>query len=262
LLAALGIFAVVALRHKPVPMANERASAWDTDEAKALSASSALPQEPSSAPKSSQPATLPPLQGPAAEARALEALTHDFPDDSNVLIALASAQAKAEHLDDALVSLDRALVVDPESIENTKAGSILWRGAQSPFSDRAFASLHKLGARGADILVDLATTAAVREAVRARARTELASEAFKNNLSPDTTAAVRLLVASDCKARKRLLKVARTQGGTRTLRLLEAYQAGTGCTPEANRGCSVCFESHYGLVTAITQIRARTGSTL
>jgi hypothetical protein len=184
---------------------------------------------------------------------ALEALAAKFPADAQVAIALAGQQAQAQRYEAAVATVEHVIEVDPSSAQNGKVMGILWRAAQSPAADQSFLFLRKLGARGSDIAFDLATTSGVRESVRTRAKAELTNYlAF--DASGDTRAATALLLAPDCATRKALLDRAESDGGKRTLSMLERFARGAGCTSSSEGSCNSCLMGSPVLTHALSKL--------
>jgi hypothetical protein len=184
---------------------------------------------------------------------ALEALAARFPADPQVAIALAGQQAQAQRYEAAVASVEHALAVDPSTAQNGKVMGVLWRAAQSPASEQSFLCLRKLGARGSDVAFDLATTSGVRDSVRERAKAELTNYlAF--DASPDTRAATALLLAPDCTTRKALLDRAESDGGKRTLGMLERFARGSGCTSSSEGACNSCLLGSPVLAHALSKL--------
>jgi len=184
---------------------------------------------------------------------AMEALAAKYAADPQVLLALAHAEAQAQRYEAAVSAVDRALDAEPSTAQTGKIMSILWRAAQSPASDAAFAALRKLGARGSDVELDLAVTPGVRESVRERAKTELMS-ALALDASLDTRTATALLTAPDCAAKKALLGRAEQDGGKRTRAVLELIARGADCAPAAGADCNACFNGSAELSQAINKL--------
>ncbi|HYP78530.1 MAG TPA: hypothetical protein VER12_21305 [Polyangiaceae bacterium] len=268
LVALLGIWAIRSLishpKHTTVAEANpqlaaEIAAATPAPRA-TTNASAATAASPILVSTSAAPAAAP----PAADARelasavshglpALEALAQKFPSDPQVGIALASQQAQAQRFEAAVQSLEHVIAADPKSAQNGKVMGILWRAAQSSASDASFLALRKLGAKGADIAFDLATTAGVRESVRERAKGEL-SKSLSPDASEDTRVASELLLASDCEARKALLPRAEREGGKRTQIMLEQFSRGNACTSTTDKACNACLTGSPALAHALAQV--------
>jgi hypothetical protein len=186
---------------------------------------------------------------------AMEGLAAKYTSDPQVLVTLASAQAQAQRYEAAIETIDRALDSAPNTAQNGKIMSILWRAAQSPAAEEAFACLRKLGGRGSDVELDLATTPGVRDVVRERAKSELASY-LALDASSDTRAATALLLAPDCATRKSLLERAERDGGKRTLALLDRFSRGAGCTSGSDGSCNACLMGSAGLQDAIAKLSA------
>jgi hypothetical protein len=186
---------------------------------------------------------------------ALEALSAQFPADAEVAIALAGQQARAQRYEAAVTTVEHAIAVDPSGAQNGKVMSILWRAAQSPASEQSFLALRKLGARGTDIAFDLATTPGVRDSVRERAKTAL-TNSLAFDASPDTRVAAALLLAPDCTARKALLERAESEGGKRTLALLERLSRGSGCASSSDGACNACLTGSPVLAHALNKLSA------
>jgi hypothetical protein len=184
---------------------------------------------------------------------ALEALAEKFPGDAQVGIALASQQAQAQRYEAAVATVEQVHEVDPASAQNGRVMGILWRAAQSSASEQSFLCLRKLGGRGSDIAFDLATTPGVRDAVRARAKAELTNYlAF--DASPDTRTATALLLAPDCSTRKALLDRAETDGGKRTLSMLQHFARGVGCGSNSEGACNACLMGSPALAHALAKL--------
>jgi hypothetical protein len=269
LVALLGIWAVRSAVSHPkrgaVAEANANAAAQVAPPAPApqttAAVNAALPAPESEAPASAAASAAPPSADPAELAGAvthglpaLEALAQKFPNDPQVLLALAQQQAQAQRFEAAVGTLERVIGVAPQSAQNGKAMGILWRAAQSGASERSFLALRKLGARGADIAFDLATTAGVRDSVRERAKTELGQ--LSSDASSDTRVASALLLAPDCAARHSLLGRAEREGKKRTLTLLEGYARGSVCSSTSDPTCNSCLTGTPELAHAISQLNA------
>jgi tetratricopeptide (TPR) repeat protein len=186
---------------------------------------------------------------------AMEGLAAKYTADPQVLVTLASAQAQAQRYEAAIETIDRALDSAPNTAQNGKIMGILWRAAQSPAAEEAFTCLRRLGGRGSDVELDLATTPGVRDVVRERAKTELASY-LALDASSDTRAATALLLAPDCATRKSLLERAERDGGKRTLALLERLSRGAGCSSSSDGSCSACLTGSAAVQDAIVKLNA------
>ena len=275
LIALLGIWAVRSLVAQPKPAALAEANvdsaaqaAAPTPAAQVTAAATPAAATPAAtasailASASEAPSAAPPIAAPAELASAvthglpaLEALAKKFPNDPQVAIALAGQQAQAQRFEAAVGSVEHLISVDPKAAQSGKVMGILWRGAQSSASERSFAALRKLGARGADIAFDLATTSGVRDSVRERAKAELA-KSLSSDASADTRVATALLLAPDCSALKSLLARAEREGGKRTQTILERYSRGAACTSSSDGACNSCLTGSPELAHALSQVSA------
>jgi hypothetical protein len=268
LLALLGIWAVRSAfshpKHTPAAEANSAVAAQTAQTSAAAIAPAASVGSPAAILVSTSVAATaaPPAADPAELASAvthglpaLEALAQKYPNDPQVGIALASQQAQAQRFEAAVGSVERVIQADPKSAQNGKVMGILWRAAQSDASEPTFLALRRLGARGADIAFDLATTSGVRDSVRERAKSEL-EKSLSPEASGDTRVASALLLASDCKARKSLLARAEHEGGKRTRALLEQYSRGSTCTSSTDKACNTCLTGSPALTHALAQLSA------
>jgi hypothetical protein len=257
----------VATRHRPNPQATRHVApsartsapaaqaatpATQPAEPKAIAASVIAPSMPSATPIANDDE----LNAAVSQGLpAMEALAVKYAADPQVLIALAGAEAQAQRYDAAISSIVHALDAAPQSAQNGKIMGILWRAAQSPASEDAFACMRQLGARGSDVEFDLATTAGVREAVRERAKSELSNH-LAIDASADTRAAVALLLAPDCTARKALLDRAERDGGKRTLGMLGRISRGVDCTSASESSCNACLNGSSALGEALSKLTA------
>lgn len=190
----------------------------------------------------------------------LEALSSKFPDSAEVWVALARRHVQDKAFGEALSATQRALSLDPRVRQDGKLATVLWSAAQSDDSEAAFNLLRSMDAQGADILLDLATTTAVRQSVRDRARADVASPRFRAVAGPDAKAAAGLFLAPDCDARRSQLAQAQREGRHRTLRLLEAYEKGGGCHFAGDSTCGDCLRGSPELAEARNAIRTQLGS--
>jgi hypothetical protein len=190
----------------------------------------------------------------------LEGLAQRFPENPQVWVTLARQHANKNDFGRALTAAERATSLSGQVRQDGKLATVLWLAAQSEESRRAFELLRGMGASGADIFLDLATTATVRQPIRDKARAELASSRFQAAASSDAKAAAALFLAPDCQARKAQLPQARRQGRQRTLRLLEAYERGEGCKSKEDRGCGDCLRGSPELASARAEIQKQLDS--
>ncbi len=175
----------------------------------------------------------------------LAALLEQFPDESQVHLVDARFALRAKEHPRALRSLERALELEPALVRNKYVAGVLWDTAQrSATSKAAFRVLMgPMGAAGADIVLDLALTSGVPEAVQHQARRWLRSKQFARASTPEANIAAALLLASSCQVRAGLLKRAQNVGDERSLPLLERFATGTNCDPDEAPPCNACLEA-------------------
>lgn len=199
------------------------------------------------------------LQAAAAKGEAaLAELAAKYPNDADVLTRYARTLTENGKHADAVARAAQALEADPSAAENKQLATVLWMGAQSKAEVAAFELLQKkMGARGADIAYDLATTDGVRAATRVRARAYLASQRFAREASAQTFVAAELVVASKCEVRKALLTRAANVGDRRTLELLERFDKGELCVEGEKAPCNACLTDGGELARTISKLRQR-----
>ncbi len=117
---------------------------------------------------------------------ALHALARKYPSDGAVQMAIGAAALKVKEQRVAVDALGHALSLDPSLQDDAQMASALWVLAQSKqSSDAAFELLERpMGPRGQSILHDLATTPAVRPAIRKKAEAALKSASAEPPASP------------------------------------------------------------------------------
>ncbi len=191
---------------------------------------------------------------------ALAELLAKHPKDARILIAAAKLEIAAKKHADAVATLGKALVIDPSINESPELASALWTTAQAKDSTAASFELLEgpMGARGADMIHDLATDKRVRREVRERADTWLGSGQFQRQSDPKLNVLVALERATTCKQRYALLARAKSQGDERALALLQSYQKQSGCGKKGTDDCNPCMRSDDRLAEATAAIRERT----
>lgn len=191
---------------------------------------------------------------------ALEELARKEPKEGRVLVALASARAKAGEFSRAVEDVARALLIDPKLFENPRVAGVLFRAAQVPeASEAAFRLLTgPMGTRGADILYDLAFTPGIRASVKSEAAEVVRSEAFAATAAPALVVAIELRNARTCSDHRKLLDRARHVGDARALELLRPLTRTTGCGPGKKGDCYPCLRSDRELAETVRTIEKRT----
>jgi eukaryotic-like serine/threonine-protein kinase len=189
----------------------------------------------------------------------LEGLSARYPKDGRVLLEVLKLELADQKHAEAVVTVKTLLDVDPKSNTNPEVASALWTTAQArDTSDATFELLAgPMGARGADMVYDLATTKGVRRDLQQRADKWLASEAFQQHSSPGLNVLVALQKSTTCRQRYGLLKRAMNTGDERVLTLLQSYKKKSGCGKRGSDDCNVCMRADDLLSEAIKTLEAK-----
>ena len=234
-----GLLALVILIARPDPTPPSSTGTTGSAPSAAVAPPSAGPSR-VSAPLGAKEPTDAEIAGARAEGSAkLEQLSTRFPKHPRVTLALAQAYAAEKKHSPAVGTIGRLLAMDPKSNADPQIARILFAGAQAKESSEAAFTLLEgpMGAQGADIVYDLATTQGVRADVRARAERWLRSKDFDRLSSPQLNIAVALRFATTCKQRHGLLLRAKNIGDERSLSYLKQFPAapGNACLKEDQR---------------------------
>ena len=191
---------------------------------------------------------------------ALEVLAEQYPRDARLALQVAHAALDAKDYVKAVGGVGRTLNLDPSLADDKQIASILFQTAQvKPASDASFALLFgPMGARGPDVVYDLAATEVVKLWVRARADTWLRSPEFGKVATPALSIAVALRFATGCPQRAALLARAKTDGDVRALGYLNQYKVTTGCGRRHRDDCYACMRADSRLADAMAAIHDRT----
>jgi len=192
---------------------------------------------------------------------ALDALAQQYPHDPSIVVELAKGQFASGEFPAAVGSIDRALVIDKSLAKDAEIASLLWKLVQKrECNEPAFKLLEGvMGARGADIIYDLATTAGVRRDIKLRADEYFASGRYRVASSPELALLMTLRNAANCAERRRAIEQAASLGDERFLPLLEALQDKSGCGPHKRDDCNSCLRPANVLEHSTTAIRQRAG---
>lgn len=191
----------------------------------------------------------------------LEKLAKRYPKDGNVSVAIVRAQIKEKKYVDAVKSVKTALEVDPGLALDPDIASALWQAVQAKASaEAAFALLTgPMGAKGADVIYELATTPKVKADVKQRATRWLNSAAFQKQSSPALNVLVALEEASTCKQRHALLLRAKNAGDERVLAVVQTYEKTDGCGKAHDEDCNACMRSDDVLKQCVSDLKKRLG---
>ncbi len=190
---------------------------------------------------------------------ALRQLSARYPKDGNVQVAIVRSELKEKKYAESVASVKSALEVDPGLALDPEISTALWQAVQVKESaNDAFGLLEgPMGAKGADVIYELATTPKVKTEVKLRANRWLKSEQFQKQSSPALNILVALEQAETCKQRHALLVRAKNAGDARSLALLETYAKAYGCGPKGRDDCQPCMRTDDVLTSSITELKAR-----
>jgi hypothetical protein len=247
-----GLLAIVIVATRPEPATKPLASGGSTGSpaSSALTPPSAGPARVSTIPGMKEPTEAEIAAARAAGSGQLEQLSARFPKHTGVGLALAQAYAAEKKHAQAVGAIGRVLGADPKANSDPQIARILFAGAQAKDSTEAAFTLLEgpMGAQGADIVYDLATTQGVRADVRARAERWLRSKDFDRLSSPQLNIAVALRFATTCKQRHGLLLRAKNIGDERSLPYLKQFPAAPA---------NACLKEDKRLDDAISAIEQR-----
>jgi hypothetical protein len=181
------------------------------------------------------------------------------PLDPQLLLAAADAWRAEKNLKQATLLLGQALKLEPRSGEDERARRISFEAAQQRQSSNAAFSLleAQMGARGADVLWDLAADERAPLWTRQRAGSWLRSSHFRKVASEALLLAADLRTAKSCEAALELLPKAKAIGDARSLPQLEAWTKTAGCGPSRKDDCMACLRGGSALAEAISAISTR-----
>jgi eukaryotic-like serine/threonine-protein kinase len=198
----------------------------------------------------------------ASGSAALAALVEKYPTDPGIVVELAKSQFTSGDYSASVGNIARSLIIDPRAANDAEVATLIWKAVQKrECGESAFKLLEgPMGARGADILYDLATTDGVRRDIKARADEYFSNERYRAASSPALVALIGLKNAGSCEERRRGIEQAIGVGDDRLLPLLEGLRSRVGCGKNLQDDCNPCLRSSTLLEHAIEVIRQRAGS--
>jgi serine/threonine-protein kinase len=197
-------------------------------------------------------------------ATAIDALTTlekagpDRPDEHELLErAYTGVRSTREAMREAGLWLasDANAGADPKLEEDVRNAALL-----KDSQDDAFALLEaQMGARGIDILYDIAFGASGRQypQAAARARHSLDVDDVRGRASPALAVLLDFRDAKTCDAKRALLERAHDHGDARLLLVLQPYLASRGCGFLGQRDCYPCMHKDTALRDAMSAIEER-----
>ena len=192
---------------------------------------------------------------------ALMALEKAGPDRADVHELLERAYTGARNTREAMREAGLWLASDPGAsadakLEEDVRNAALFKEAQ----DDAFTLLDsQMGARGIDILYDIAFGASGRQypQAAARARHSLDADDVRGRASPALAVLLDFRDAKTCDAKRALLERAHDHGDARLLLILQPYLASRGCGFLGQRDCYPCMHKDTALRDAMSAIEER-----
>ncbi|HXX68253.1 MAG TPA: serine/threonine-protein kinase [Polyangiaceae bacterium] len=195
----------------------------------------------------------------------LSAIEKLSPDRADVHLGLEKAYTGARNGREAMREAGAWLAADPTSAADLKLqedvrNAALLRDTQEQALDLLEA---KMGARGIDILYDIAygTSGRLYPQAAARAKRSLATDSVRGRASPALAVLLDLRDAKSCEARHALLDRMRDEGDARSLPLLQQYGQTRGCGFLGAADCYPCMHRDELLTDAINAIQQRTVKT-
>ncbi|HEY3493559.1 MAG TPA: hypothetical protein VGK73_02690 [Polyangiaceae bacterium] len=182
-------------------------------------------------------------------------------DETTVLLDLSESMLAQRRDADAVSPLERLITRHPELKDNDRLGRILLRAAAS--TDRQAASqAHGLltgpmGESGAALLYELSLKPELRDGVRQRVQTWLASKDFERVAPLPVYAAVRLRNAASCEDKHALLEFAGKAGGKYVLTYLKELESKKACAPDDLVHCYPCMRNDTRLTETIARLEGR-----
>lgn len=191
----------------------------------------------------------------------LSAIEKLAPDRADVHMELEKAYTGARNGREAMREAGSWLAADPSAAADLKLqedvrNAALLRDTQ----EQAFDLLEtQMGARGIDILYDIAYGASGRlyPQAAARARRSLAADHVRVRASPALGVLLDLREAKSCDAKHGMLERARDEGDARALPLLQQYGQTRGCGFLGAADCYPCMHRDELLADAINAIEQR-----
>jgi hypothetical protein len=169
-----------------------------------------------------------------------------YPNDTASLRALAEAYKLEKQYALMAKTLASVAAKDPQAANDDSLIDALKAGAQSATASNADAAEscvtvleQALGARGAEALVDVATSG--RGPGKSKAAALLGKAEVRQRLSGASTVLLDLRAATSCDARKALLPRVRADGDGRILTTLKGLTQRSGCGFLSASDCNPCL---------------------
>ncbi|HEX6277490.1 MAG TPA: serine/threonine-protein kinase [Polyangiaceae bacterium] len=180
-------------------------------------------------------------------------------DGAGKAITRAEAELGAGNWSGVVVALDAALAANPAVNRNERVATMLAEAARHEASASAAFRLLSgpMGARGAEVLYDLAAHPKTPNDVRLRAGEWLATERFQSVAPAPLAIAGKLRATRGCSEKKALLDAAATAGDRRALEYLKTLAVPAGCGRRGRDDCYPCLREDGTLTGAIAKLEQR-----
>jgi hypothetical protein len=182
-------------------------------------------------------------------------------DEATLLLDLGN-QLLTQRKDAEVVPLVARLIArEPTRTNDPRVHAILLAAAAS--DDRKAATdghallTGPMGEAGATIMYELSLKSGVREAVRTRARTWLASKDFERIAALPVFAAQKLRAARSCEDKHDLLDFAARAGGKHVLEYLKELERKKSCAPDDLEHCYPCMGNDDKLSNVIASLEKK-----
>jgi serine/threonine-protein kinase len=192
---------------------------------------------------------------------ALSSIEKAGPDRADVHALLERGYTGVHNTHDAIREAGLWLAADPDAAADPKLqedirNAAVFRDGQ----DEAFTLLEsRMGARGVDLLFDIAYGASGRQypQAAARARHSLDVDDVRSRASPALAVLLDFREAKTCEAKRALIDRARAYGDARMASALQPYLATRGCGFFGHADCYPCLHKDGALKDAIGAIGER-----
>jgi hypothetical protein len=182
-------------------------------------------------------------------------------DEATVLLDLSDQLLSQRRDADVPALVARVIARDPSRRDDPRVGRILLATAASD-DRRAAADTHALltgpmGEAGATLVYELSVKRGVRDGMRTRAQTWLASKDFEKVASLPVFAAQKLRAAKTCEDKHALLDFAERAGGKHVLEYLKEVEKRKACAPDDLEHCYPCMRNDNKLSDVVASLERK-----
>jgi hypothetical protein len=182
-------------------------------------------------------------------------------DEATVLLDLGEQLLAQKRTAEVPPLVARLIARDPGKKDDARVGKILLSAAGSD-DRKAAADAHALltgpmGETGATLVYELSVASGVRDGIRTRAQTWLASKEFERVASLPIFAAQKLRAAKTCEDKHALLDFAERAGGKHALEYLKEVERKKACAPDDLEHCYPCMRNDNKLSEVVASLEKR-----